>query len=427
MQFSTLVTLSAIVAAAAGVQAAPSAHAANHHNVARSPGSSHHKLSAREATNPLAQAAHNVAKKRSQKRTQKKCRLRPTSSSLSSAPPASTNGSSSGSSVSGSASSTGSVTSTNSGAAPPSSTAPSTQNFDTPWSLDLKHQGKNFFDGWTFWNAPDPTHGTVNFVDAGTAWNTGLISVTDTQATMRVSTEQYQDMRQSVRIHGQHTFNINSLVVMDAEHMPTGCGTWPAWWANGPNWPAGGEIDILEGVHDSDTNAATLHTSQGCTAVSDASNPSSGQLMNANCGSSGSSNTGCGFADVTSQNTYGAGFNSAKGGVYAMQWVDAGISVWFFPRSAIPADLVADKPMPWTWQQPFARWSASGCSPRDFFHDQIAIFDTTFCGDWAGATWGSSGCAQKTGFESCERYVRENGSAFSEAYWTVNYVKYFKQ
>lgn len=35
---------------------------------------------------------------------------------------------------------------------------------------------------------------------------------------------------------------------MDSVHMPTGCATWPAFWSNGPNWPAGGEIDIVEGV-----------------------------------------------------------------------------------------------------------------------------------------------------------------------------------
>jgi hypothetical protein len=26
-------------------------------------------------------------------------------------------------------------------------------------------------------------------------------------------------------------------------------GTWPAYWLCGPNWPQGGEIDIIEGVN----------------------------------------------------------------------------------------------------------------------------------------------------------------------------------
>ena len=31
------------------------------------------------------------------------------------------------------------------------------------------------------------------------------------------------------------------------------------------NWPALGEIDIIEGVNDQSPNAATLHTTAGCT------------------------------------------------------------------------------------------------------------------------------------------------------------------
>lgn len=39
--------------------------------------------------------------------------------------------------------------------------------------------------------------------------------------------------------------------------------TWPAIWEVGDNWPNGGEIDILEGVNDSGSNKATLHTTGG--------------------------------------------------------------------------------------------------------------------------------------------------------------------
>lgn len=43
---------------------------------------------------------------------------------------------------------------------------------------------------------------------------------------------------------------------MDSVHMPTGCGTWPAFWSNGPNWPDGGEIDIVEGNSSTDYEAS---------------------------------------------------------------------------------------------------------------------------------------------------------------------------
>jgi hypothetical protein len=54
--------------------------------------------------------------------------------------------------------------------------------------------------------------------------------------------------RDSVRISSKQTWGTGSLVVVDLAHVPGGqCGTWPAMWMLGPNWPYGGEIDIIEG------------------------------------------------------------------------------------------------------------------------------------------------------------------------------------
>ena len=53
--------------------------------------------------------------------------------------------------------------------------------------------------------------------------------------------------RDSNRISSKEAFD-DSVVILDLEHMPHGCATWPAFWTNtrdGP-WPTGGEIDIIE-------------------------------------------------------------------------------------------------------------------------------------------------------------------------------------
>ena len=53
--------------------------------------------------------------------------------------------------------------------------------------------------------------------------------------------------RDSNRISSKQAFD-ESVVILDLEHMPYGCATWPAFWTNsrkGP-WPTGGEIDIIE-------------------------------------------------------------------------------------------------------------------------------------------------------------------------------------
>ena len=53
--------------------------------------------------------------------------------------------------------------------------------------------------------------------------------------------------RPSVRITSKAKYN-HGLFVLDLAHMPFGCGTWPAYWLLGPNWPNNGEI----GKHISD-------------------------------------------------------------------------------------------------------------------------------------------------------------------------------
>jgi hypothetical protein len=48
--------------------------------------------------------------------------------------------------------------------------------------------------------------------------------------------------RPAVRIESTKTYD-SGLIVVDIGHMPGGiCGTWPAFWMVGPNWPNSGEI-----------------------------------------------------------------------------------------------------------------------------------------------------------------------------------------
>ena len=221
--------------------------------------------------------------------------------------------------------------------------------------------------------------------------------------------------------------------------MPYGCGTWPAWWQNGPNWPQGGEIDILEGVNAFTQNQVSLHTGVGCNMPTDSNNNQKGTFTTGSynsydCSSSDTSNQGCGVRDQVDANTYGQQFNLIGGGVYAMKWALDGIQVWFFPRSSIPDDITNDAPEPSNWGTPMANFPATDCSPYQFFYDHYNIFDTTLCGDWAGAdaVWNYAGyagqeqsCAAMTGYSTCSAYVRAQGSAFQDAYWEVAYVKYF--
>lgn len=113
--------------------------------------------------------------------------------------------------------------------------------------------------------------------------------------------------------------------------MPHGCAVWPAFWTVGPDWPSGGEIDILEGVHDSDVNQMTLHTADGCSLGTQGQNGVqnaifTGKVVNTVCASSNSNNAGCAVIDA-SQSSYGKALNAADGGVFAMLWNDDGIKI----------------------------------------------------------------------------------------------------
>ena len=62
----------------------------------------------------------------------------------------------------------------------------------------------------------------------------GLIEINSAgNAVMRVeTTPTVSGNRKSIRITSQFAYT-GGLVVLDAVHMPTGCGTWPAFWSDG--------------------------------------------------------------------------------------------------------------------------------------------------------------------------------------------------
>lgn len=304
------------------------------------------------------------------------------------------------------------------------------------WVLNQSYQGSTFFNGWNFWNTADPTHGIVNYLDQATAQANNLIGINSAgNALMKVeTTPTVPGNRMSIRIQTQQSWT-GGLFIMDAVHMPTGCGTWPAFWTNGPNWPAGGEIDIIEGVNDYTNNQATIHTNPGCTLATSSSSALSisGTLVSGtDCSAAATGNQGCGVRSA-SNISYGPGFNANGGGVYAMQWDNSGIAVYFFPRGSIPADIPAGTPVPSSWGLAQARWPATTCNPFQFFYNNVAIFDTTLCGDWASGVWSGSGipgqaqsCAARTGYSTCEAFVRASGSSFNEAYWEVKSLQVYQ-
>ncbi|KAE9552024.1 hypothetical protein FO519_004787 [Halicephalobus sp. NKZ332] len=245
----------------------------------------------------------------------------------------------------------------------------------------------NFASKFDFFTDDDPTYGYVNYVDQDSAERLGLFKQQDSKVYMGVDHTNTGSGRgrNSIRISSKAAYT-HGLFILDLDHMPDNqCGTWPAFWTVGPDWPNNGEIDIIEGVNTQASNSMALHTNTGCSITN--THNHTGHIVWYNCDIKASgqpSNAGC---DIKSDDTrtYGSGLNAVDGGVYVMEWTTNTICVLFFPRLKIPSDIISGYPDPGTWQLPLAKFS--GCAFDKYFHNHSIVFDITFCGHWAGSVW----------------------------------------
>ncbi|ETW74900.1 glycoside hydrolase family 16 protein [Heterobasidion irregulare TC 32-1] len=310
------------------------------------------------------------------------------------------------------------------------STNSSNSTTDHVWIIQDTFDSTNFFDHFSFYNESDPTHGTVDYVDRDTAIAHGLAYVTnDSQVIMKgddtnwLASGQY---RESVRVSSYAQYN-TGLFILDIDRAPWGCGVWPAFWTLGSGtWPETGEIDIIEGVHDNEHNQVTWHTNPGCTLTPTANFTgsivaSSNGQPNLNCqGGSGDTFPGCGITEW-SRASYGPTFDSQGGGVFAMKWDQDGIAVWGFYRVAVPQDVKDGSPNPANWGTPVAMLAPDNCDPLTYFVNHSIIFDITFCGDWAGNSYATSGCPG-----TCSDRIMDPGN-FVNASWIINSLKVYRR
>lgn len=284
--------------------------------------------------------------------------------------------------------------------------------------------GMDFFDSFTFYTDTDPTAGYVTYVDEATAESAGLIKASGNATYIGVDYTNVAsgDGRQSVRLTSTATYT-TGLVILDIAHMPgSACGSWPAFWMYGPDWPDDGEIDIIEGVNLQTTNQMTLHTSDGCTIDSTGF---AGTLESDNCyvdAAGQSDNEGCSIL-AKNEDSFATTWNNLDGGVYAMEWTDDYIQIFWWNTADIPADITDGSPDPTTWGTPAALFEGD-CDISEHFLDNSIVFDITFCGDWAGEVWTTGSCASYA--STCDDYVQNNPSAFEDTYWLINSLKVYQ-
>lgn len=258
---------------------------------------------------------------------------------------------------------------------------------------------------------------SFRYVDQATAEKTGLISYSNNATRFGVdsnNTYAVTDVgRPSVRIEGTKSYT-HGLFIADIAHMPGSiCGLWPAFWTLGSGtWPSNGEIDIIEGVNTDTNNQFALHTSVDCTFEN---TTGLGTLENTDCAVPDGT-MGCSVLSK-GNSTYGDGFNKAGGGVYVMQWTSDFFKFWFFPRGSIPASIASGRPNVDAFGAPQADYRGS-CDIDAHFQEHRIIFDTTFCGDYAGTMFRQPDCPPGVNAdpnETCPHYVATHPEAFKEA------------
>lgn len=211
------------------------------------------------------------------------------------------------------------------------------------YTLQEEIAGRALLDRFWFWSYADPTHGTVDYVDQFTAIANGLAKV-DAAGRFVIRADNTTippvgQYRQSVRMHSKRLMG-DGVLVGKFSFMPQGCATWPAFWTctNG-DWPAGGEIDVVEGANDQGPrNLASLHTTNECRIPAGYRSDQSGFTGAANC----SHQPGCSGSFVA-DNSFGPNFNANGGGYFAVRREtrpgEPGIGVYFWPISTNPSSL----------------------------------------------------------------------------------------
>jgi len=297
------------------------------------------------------------------------------------------------------------------------------------WVLEDTYQGKTFFDRWSFFTGADPTNGKVDYQDRNNSFAKGLVYVQDDGKAI-MKGDNYTQLaagvnRASVRISSLAQYN-TGLFILDLDKVPWGCATWPAFWLLGNGqWPNSGEVDIIEGVHDNSHNQIAFHTKAGC--YLDPSTNMTGAIVqrsgspNLVCDGTLNDNSGCAVLEW-SRASYGEYFDSQGGGAFATKWDENGISTWSFYRAAIPQDILAGTPNPSGWGTPAAELSPKNCTPlSNYFINMSMVFDITFCGDWAGNSYATSGCPG-----TCEQRLQDP-SSFVNASWIINHLQVYKK
>ncbi|KAJ7089269.1 glycoside hydrolase family 16 protein [Mycena belliarum] len=321
------------------------------------------------------------------------------------------------------------TTSTKAAPTTSSKKATATGKSNEGWKLKNKLEGQAFLDFFKYDTNANDNGGAAQYVNG---ISQGLAYTSGSQVILAVDNAQNVGARNALRMVSKNTFNAKdmNLFVFDIAQMPAVCGTWPAVWFTGANWPFDGEIDVVEGVSLYKKNIYSVHTGSGCTippaAISTMKQVSLVKAGATNCDANVDT-AGCGFSDESTA-SFGPDFNKAGGGVFALQFDTTGVKTWFFQAGKVPSDIKSFAPNPSTWGAPRMDVPSLSCDPTTYFRDLMMVVDTNLAGTFTEGVWAVDGaggqgtsCKTQTGVATAAEFVKNHGSEFGDAaQWKMN-------
>ncbi len=268
------------------------------------------------------------------------------------------------------------------------------------------------------------------------------------------------------------TNDVKKILFVFKGKLPSAKGLWPAWWLNGSrqdewiyrsdqnkanddyldsysgkgefyntpspvnctDWPAGGEIDIIETINGNNIVHNTIHT---CPQMCDSEWNNDGTIINCANATPTDPNSGCSGVPYKL---------SLPEGTFACLWEEGQISFYYWASGSdvrSEGGPLSNNPNPRKWNNNLKNhvrfletdlgckneihndWQCANCEGIDkcSFVNLKMIFNTTVCGKWAGANFDDT----KNSASNCKTYIVNEGiDLINNQYLKIEYVSVVK-
>lgn len=346
------------------------------------------------------------------------------------------------------------------------------------FTLDFENNQYDFSDikKYFFTTFPhnDPTYGDVIY-DRKKWENSDMFKLSDYDGfygyiKSRSDSLGFDSFRLTSKPYYNLTDTTKKILFVYKGEFPSAKGVWPAWWLNGSredqwlynsyesnsvtdenldnfsgvgqfyntpspvnctDWPAAGEIDIIETINGDNIIHNTIHT---CPQMCDSEWNDDGRIINCANANKFDPNSGC------SGKSYK--INSLKG-TFACLWEENSISFYYWePEIDVRAEgyPLSYSPNPQMWKNSALKnyvklldshtdcieelhqdWQCNSCKEmnRCIFKNLKVVFNITLCGIWAGREFDET----DKSLTNCKEYIRGIGKEeINNKYIKIEYV-----